>query len=39
MELRETQLAEATYDKPAGVVTLTVIKAGFNKAERAGRAS
>ncbi len=31
MELRETQLAEATYDKPAGVVTLTVIKADFNK--------
>ncbi len=34
MELRKFQLAEATYDKPAGVVTLTVIKPGFNKSRR-----
>ena len=34
MELRETQLAEATYDRPAGVVTLTVIRPGFNKSKR-----
>ena len=34
MELRETQLAEATYDKPGGIVTLTVIKPGFNKSKR-----
>ncbi len=34
MDLRETQLAEATYDKPAGLLTLRVIKPGFNKSRR-----
>jgi hypothetical protein len=34
MELREIRLAEAAYDKPTGVVTLTVIKPGFNKSKR-----
>lgn len=34
MELRETQLAEATYDKPAGLLTLRVIRPGFNKSRR-----
>ncbi len=34
MELKETQLAEARYDKPGGVVTLRVIKPGFNKSKR-----
>ncbi len=31
MKLREPQLAEASYDNPTGLVTLTAIKAGFNK--------
>jgi len=34
MELRETRLAEARYDKPGGEVTLTVIRPGFNKSKR-----
>ena len=34
MELREIRLAEATYDKPGGLITLTVIKPGFNKSKR-----
>ena len=34
MELKETQLAEARYDKPGGVVILRVIKPGFNKSKR-----
>lgn len=34
MELREIRLCEAKYDKPGGVVTLTVIKPGFNKSKR-----
>ena len=31
MELRETQVAEASYDNSTRLVTLTAIKADFNK--------
>ncbi len=34
MELRETQLAEARYDRSRGELTLTVIRPGFNKSKR-----
>jgi hypothetical protein len=37
MELRETQVAEASYDNSTGLATLTAIKADFNKDGRGHR--
>ena len=34
MELRETRLAEARYDRSGKEVTLTIIRPGFNKSRR-----
>ena len=34
MELRETRLAEAKYDRSGKEVTLTIIRPGFNKSRR-----
>ena len=37
MELRETRLAEASYDNSTGLATLTAVKADFNKDGRGHR--